>query len=123
IISDLTQTFMAQLLTLPITVSNFGNYSLTSILVNTLTLWTVSWIMIGGALAGFAGWIYLPLGRLLSLPVEGLSFYLWQVVGYFGNQEWSMLRVLKVDLAICTAYYLILIGLYFAFKNSFALKT
>lgn len=117
IISDLTQTVMAQILTLPITVSIFGNYSIASILVNALVLWSVSWIMILGGVAGFVGWLFLPLGRLLALPLEGLSFYFWQVVGYFGSQSWSLVRTPHIDLTVCLSYYLILLGAYLLIKH------
>ncbi len=79
----LTTTIAAQIATLPILLANFGSYSLISILVNGLVLWTVPALMVIGGLGAIIGIVVAPLGQLilyLSLP---LLIYFEKVVNFF----------------------------------------
>ncbi|MBI3092900.1 MAG: ComEC/Rec2 family competence protein [Candidatus Levybacteria bacterium] len=102
---DLTTTISAQAVTLPILLSNFGSYSLWSVIVNGLVLWTIPILMILGGVGAMFGLLIEPLGQLilyLALPfllffemivhasskwggVVALESFPWQIaVGYYG---------------------------------------
>ena len=63
--ADVLTTIAAQLATLPILLANFGTYSIYSILVNGLVLWTVPIIMAIGGIGSLIGLIFAPLGQLI----------------------------------------------------------
>src|SRR3989344_1784276 len=60
---DIATTISAQVATLPILIANFGIYSIWSIVVNTLVLWTVPILMIIGGVGGVFGLISDFLGK------------------------------------------------------------
>lgn len=71
VIEDLTTTISAQAATLPILIANFGTYSLWSILINGLVLWTIPILMVLGGIGAILGILFEPVGRIfiyLSLP-------------------------------------------------------
>ena len=73
---DLATTVSAQVFTLPILLSNFGNYSIFSVIANTLVLWTVPILMIIGAVAAILGLIIKPVGSaILYLSIPFLLYF------------------------------------------------
>ncbi len=63
---NLRTTLAAQIATLPIIVFTFGRVSLISPLTNLLTGWVVNWVMILGLFVSLAGWLFYPLGQLIT---------------------------------------------------------
>lgn len=103
---DLQTTVSAQTATLPILLANFGTYSLWSVLINGLVLWTIPILMIIGGVGAMLGLLIEPLGQLilyLALPfllffemvvrssakwggVVGIESLPWQIaVGYYST--------------------------------------
>ena len=101
---DLTTTISAQIATLPILLVTFGTYSLWSVGINALVLWTIPILMVIGGVGAMFGLLIEPLGQLvlyLSLPfllffeaivhtsskwggVVGIENFPWQIaVGYY----------------------------------------
>lgn len=82
---DIVTTITAQAATLPILLTNFGTYSLWSIVTNALVLWTIPPLMILGGFGAVLGLVFEPLGKIfiyLSLP---LLLYFEKVVSVFGE--------------------------------------
>lgn len=78
-------TIAAQAGTLPILVSNFGAYSLWSVIVNGLVLWTIPTLMVIGGVGAILGMVAQPLGSTflyLSLP---FLLYFQKVVSMFAS--------------------------------------
>jgi competence protein ComEC len=107
---DLVTTVSAQVFTLPILLVNFGSYSLISVLVNAIVLWTVPIVMIVGGLSAIAGLIFEPLGYLLSYLSIPFLLYFENVVRIFSKfgskSDISSLPVLTI-----VGYYLILLSI------------
>lgn len=102
-------TIAAQIATLPILLSNFGSYSLWSILVNGLILWTIPILMTVGGIGSLVGIVSEPLAQLilyLSLP---LLIYFEKIVTFFG-QSGGMLS-LTIPWQLGAAYYLFLLAI------------
>lgn len=79
----LATTLAAQLGVLPLLLTNFGQISLLSPLINALVLWTVPLMMILGSVSLLAGFIIRPLGQVLSwLNWPFLTFFIKVI-------EWS----------------------------------
>ena len=80
VVSTLTSTLGASVLTTPLVAYYFRSFSLISPLANLLTLWAVSALLLGGLLVGVAAWLCLLLAQLLALPLTWLARYmLWAV--------------------------------------------
>ncbi len=113
---DLVTTTTAQLFTLPILLVNFGSYSLVSILVNGLVLWTVPILMAIGGLASILGLIIEPIGRALSYLSLPFLLYFEKIAelfsGFGGQFELKNLPVL-----IIFGYYCLLISIILFFRR------
>ncbi len=104
---DVATTLAAQLATLPVLLGNFGAYSLLSVIVNGLVLWTVPILMVLGGIGAVVGLVFAPLGKLflyLSLP---LLLYFQNVVSIFGNLGLKF-QFQEFPLALSIGYYLVL---------------
>lgn len=71
----LSTSIAAQIGVAPIIFATFGQFNLFSPVINVLVLWTVSYIMVFGALAGFIGLVVPILGRLILFAL--FPFLLW----------------------------------------------
>jgi len=107
---DLVTTITAQIFTLPILLVNFGNYSLVSILVNGILLWTVPLLMIIGGLASIFGLLFQPLGRLIAYLSVPLLFYFEKIVNLFAGLG-GKFEINNLSVLIICGYYLILVSL------------
>ncbi|MBI2049701.1 ComEC/Rec2 family competence protein [Candidatus Roizmanbacteria bacterium] len=105
--SDVITTIAAQLATLPILLANFGTYSLWSILVNGLVLWTIPSLMVIGGVSGLAGLIFMPLGNILIYLCYPFLFYFEKIVNVFGQIE-DRIIIQELSWSIIIGYYLIL---------------
>ena len=106
---DIATTIAAQIATLPILLANFGSYSIISIIVNALVLWTVPILTVLGSIAATIGLLWdLPakLFLYLSLP---LLWYFEFIVTFFGNLVKSV-TVSVFPWQFSIAYYLFLIS-------------
>ncbi len=82
---DLATTTAAQAATLPILLANFGSYSLWSVVVNGLVLWSVPVLMVLGALAAVTGIVFEPLGKIFLYLGFPFLLYFQQMVSLFAN--------------------------------------
>jgi competence protein ComEC len=116
--ADLITTFSAQVATLPILISGFGVYSLWSVVVNVLVLWTVPILMILGGFAAIAAFVFAPLTKFLLYLCLPLLLYFESVANFFANLKGSLV-LQNIPWQLIAAYYLILISiLVFAFKKN-----
>lgn len=109
--SDLITTLSAQISTLPILLTSFGNYSIFSVLVNALILWTVPILMILGGIAAIAGLIFEPLGRAFLLLTVPLLIFFEKVVSFFA-QFGSTLNFTSIPWEFGVSYYLFLLSIF-----------
>lgn len=108
--TDFITTITAQIFTLPILLINFGSYSIISVIVNGLLLWTVPILMIIGGLSSIFSFVFEPLGNLilyLSLP---LLIYFEAIVNLFGSRS-NLLSVNNLPLTVSVGYYLMLFAI------------
>jgi competence protein ComEC len=101
---DFLTTFSAQIATLPILLSAFGTYSIISILVNSLILWTIPFLMIIGAMGVIASFIFVPLGKIILLLSYPLLYYFAWCVNIFSQ--------IKLDLTVDNIPYQFFISYY-----------
>ena len=113
---DLVTTVTAQIFTLPILLITFGSYSLWSILVNALVLWTVPPLMVIGGLAALLGIIASPIGAVLLILAKPLLAYFEFMVNLFGSAG-GLISLQNLPLALIFAYYLILTAVIIRFKK------
>ena len=104
---DLVTTISAQIFTLPILLVNFGSYSIISIIVNALVLWTVPIIMVIGGISAFAGLIFDPLGYILSYLSIPFLIYFEKTVELFSGSGGGV-NLTELPGLLIAGYYLIL---------------
>lgn len=105
---DISTTISAQIGSIPFMGAFFSSYSVISIFVNTLVLWTIPFLMILGGVAAvfalFLPWFtYIPL--YIALP---LLWYFEKVILFFSNIP--VLQFGNVPISIWIGYYLIIIA-------------
>lgn len=106
---DIATTISSQIATLPILLVTFGQYSVLSILVNALLLWTVAPLMIIGGAAAIIGLVILPIGSGVALFSLPLLWYFERVVGFFGTIP-ATLSVGELPMVWVVGYYVIIIS-------------
>lgn len=116
---DLTTTIIAQFATLPILLSNFGTYSIWSIVANALVLWSILPLMVIGGVSAMVGLILEPIGRLILYLSIPLLFYFQKVVEVFGQTE-EIIRLNQFPWQFAVGYYALFVAL-IGFKRNIKL--
>lgn len=113
---DFTTTLSAQIFTLPLLISTFSTYSLTSLFVNLLVLWMIPFLMIFGGIAALIS-IILP---VFSAPFLYLSFPLLfifrMIVSLFAAFSLK-LKIQVTSLFFISSYYFFLMGIIIFLKK------
>lgn len=110
-------TISAQIATLPILISTFGNYSVLSILTNGLVLWTIPPLMVLGAVAAFFSFVFAPLSSFFLYLCLPFLYFFEGVVEFFAKFG-QPLSVKNFPMSFVIAYYLFLVSfLLFKFKK------
>lgn len=109
VIGDLATTLAAQIGTLPIMLTTFGQYGLLSIPANALVLWMVPPLMILGALAVVVGMVFAPLGSLIALLCLPLLAFFEAVINWLGSMSLSFV-LSSFPITCIVGYYLLLGG-------------
>ena len=117
IASEILTTIAAQTATLPILIANFGTYSIYSILVNGLVLWTVPVLMMIGGAGAILGLILEPLGQLLIYLCYPLLLYFETVVNFFGRIG-GVLAINNFPWQLTVGYYCLLISCLLIFRKN-----
>lgn len=105
---DIGTTIAAQLATIPIMLSAFSSYSLSSIVVNALLLWTIPPLMVAGGLASITSIIWSP----LSMPFLALAHpFLWyfETIVNLTSKFAGRLEVGSIPVTLLCGYYLLLL--------------
>lgn len=108
--SNILTTIAAQLATLPILLANFGIYSIYSILVNGLVLWTVSILMAVGGIGALISLIFIPLGKLIIYFCYPLLLYFESIVNIFGKMG-GVIIIQTLSWQFIVGYYCLLFSL------------
>lgn len=113
---DITTTLSAQIATFPVMIASFGVYSLLSLPVNMLLLWTIPPLMLAGILGLFASVI----SPLLAIPFVLIAYpfllYFSFIVDLFSSFSFD-LQAQNLPTALVFGYYLILIAIVIRFQR------
>lgn len=109
---NLTTTIAAQVATVPILLSVFGNYGLLSIVVNGIVLWTVPVLMFLGGLSLLFGFMFEPFGKLILLLSLPILLFFENTIRYFGDFGWT-LTIPYLSGAVWVGYSLLLLAIIF----------
>lgn len=107
---DISTTVAAQIATLPIMLANFGVYSVLSLPVNALVLWTIPFIMIIGGIGFLFTVVFEPLGKLVMYLGIPFLFYFETVVNIFSNFP-IVFESISPPVTFIIGYYLILVSI------------
>jgi len=108
IAADLRTTFAAQLGVLPILLTNFGQISVISPLINILVLPIIPLIMILGGIIALSGLLWQSAAQIASWFAWVPLTYFIKVVEWFGNLPWTSFEVGKIPFWWGIGYYLVL---------------
>lgn len=103
-------TTSAQIATLPILLTNFGNFSPWSVLVNALVLWTVPILMILGGISAMFTFIFMPISKILLYLCIPFLYFFEKVVSFFAGFG-SAFTFENIPWQLSVGYYLVLISL------------
>lgn len=111
--NDFTEVFIttisAQIATLPILITNFGNYSIFSIITNALVLWTVPILMILGSFAAIFGLIFSPFAKAFLLLCLPFLLYFEKIVSFFASFG-STFNFSNIPWQFSAAYYFLFLS-------------
>jgi len=110
-------TLAAQVFVLPVILANFEKLSVISPLANLLILPAIPFIMLGGFAAGMAGFIFVPLGKLIGFVPYVLLKLELVIVQRLASLSWSSLEIKNFGWKHISVYYLILISVLYYFKR------
>ena len=113
---DLVTTLTAQIFTLPILLVNFGTYSIWSVLVNSILLWTIPFLMVIGGIASILGLLIEPLGRIFLYLALPFLLYFEAIVNWFGSNA-QEINIGNLPISISIGYYLILASIIIRIKR------
>ena len=114
--SNVLTTIAAQLATLPILLANFGTYSIYSVLVNGLILWTVPILMAIGGIGAIIGLIFTPLGQLIIYLCYPLLIYFEKIVDFFGRMG-GVITIQTLSWQFIAGYYCLLSSILLVFRR------
>jgi len=112
-------TLAAQIFVMPIILNAFEKLPLVSPIANLLILPAIPYIMLGGFAAGIAGFVFIPLGKLVGfLPFIFLKLEIFAVEG-LAKLSWASVEVNNFGWECISGYYFVLfLILYFNNKRS-----
>lgn len=113
---NLFTTISAQVGTLPIILSNFGSYSLISIFVNFIVLWTVPSIMVLGAFSALLSFVFEPAAVLVAYLTYPFLYYFETAVEIFG-QIAVKFTLQNLPWQIQVGYYLLIFSVILKLKK------
>jgi competence protein ComEC len=101
-------TLAAQVTTLPLTALYFQRISLVALLANPVILPAQPAVMILGGLSVLAGWVWLPLGRVIAWLTWPFVAFTIRSVEFFARWPMASINLGQLSLPIIFAFYLIL---------------
>ncbi len=110
VLESLQTTIFAQVSTLPVIIANFGFYSIWSVVVNGLVLWTIPLLMVIGGVGAIVSFIFEPIARfiiLLSLPLLIYFEMVAKLFSGFGN----LVKIEELSWAAIAGYYFLVISI------------
>lgn len=107
----LTMTIAAQLGTLPLLIFHFGRFSLISPLANILIVPLLPFLMISGIVLGAAGFVFLPLAKILAYPVWLILTYMVKVIDISSRIPLAAYQFRFFHWLALVGYYLVVVVL------------
>jgi len=110
--SILTETLSAQIAVAPILIYHFERISILSPIPNLLILWILIIPMSLSFFVGVLGWVYLPLGKIVALPLIVFLDYILRVTQIFSRVPWMQTSA-KLSLIETIIIYFLMAGVIF----------
>ena len=107
------QTIFVQMATLPVLAYHFHTFSTVSVASNMVAITSSEIIMPLGALSGFLGMIFRPLGVLLCYLAWPILALQNMVLGFLASPEWATISIGSYHVLVWLAYYTSFAGLCF----------
>ena len=106
----LSETFSAQLLTLPLILYIFGRLSVVSIVANALVVPLVPVAMLLSLFAGISGMTGFIFGGIVALPAEIILRYMLSISAVLSKVPGAYVKI-SINLAQMLIFYALIIGL------------
>lgn len=105
---DLAVSLAAQSMVAPVIAQNFHQVSLVGLITNLFILWTIPFIMIGGAIMLVLGMVLGLAGQIAGLGVNALLTYFIYIVQFFSSLSFAWEYVGEQVWVVWLGYYLVL---------------
>lgn len=115
---DLAVSLAAQIMVLPIIAQNFHQLSLVALPTNILVLWTIPFIMIGGAILLILSFIIPPAAVLVGILLNGSLTYFVYIVNFFAGFSWAWIYIGEMSWLVWSGYYLIMAAILISIKKA-----
>ncbi|MBP7832163.1 MAG: ComEC/Rec2 family competence protein [Candidatus Levybacteria bacterium] len=112
---DVGTSFSAQIGSLPVLIGTFSTYSIISLLVNALVLWTIPFLMILGGIASFSA-IALPFVSFIPLYVSLPFLWIFEKIVFLFS-DFPLLVLNEISPIFFLGYYLILFSIVLMIKK------
>ncbi|MBU2577507.1 ComEC/Rec2 family competence protein [Patescibacteria group bacterium] len=119
--SNFSSTVAAQIMTLPVLLSNFGQFNLISPFINLLVLWPIPFILEAGFIIGLAGLLWTNLAIVPSYLVFPLLLYIEQVIEQTARIKFFQVQFPVFQPWVWVGYYIILFALLFRLRKKQAM--
>ncbi|OGE17651.1 hypothetical protein A2769_04035 [Candidatus Daviesbacteria bacterium RIFCSPHIGHO2_01_FULL_37_27] len=107
---DLSVSLAAQVLVLPVIAQNFHQISLVALPANLLVLWTIPFIMIGGAILLVLTFISPTLAVIMGFLLNIILTYFIYIVNFFAGFNWAWVYIGEQVWLVWIGYYLLVAG-------------
>ncbi|RJR24652.1 ComEC/Rec2 family competence protein [Candidatus Microgenomates bacterium] len=121
--SNFSSTIAAQITTLPVLISSFGQLNLASPFVNLLILWPIPFILEAGFVIGLTGLLWTNLAIIPSYLIFPLLFYIEQIINASASIKFFQVQFTVFQPWLFWGYYIILLSLLLKAKRKSVFKT
>lgn len=105
------ETTSAQLMTIPLTLTVFGEFSTIALLANVIILPLVPFAMLFSFIAGVVGMISTGLGYWLAWPAQTLLRFMTEVIEVASRPDWAFITDIDTPATVLPIGYMLLICL------------
>lgn len=113
---DINTTIAAQLATLPILLTTFGSFSLWSVVVNGLVLWTIPALMVMGGVGALVGMISPFIGQAIVYLCLPFLLYFSYTVSFFARLG-AIVELKDFPWQLTVGYYAVLIAIIIFYRS------
>lgn len=117
LVSTVSVSVSATVMTVPLCAYYFGMISIVGIVTNLLTMWAISIVFCGIVCACILGAIWLPLGQCVAWVIGWFIRYVMYVAGLLSSMPWSAVYCCSEYVVLWLVFAYVLLGIFLLAKK------